>query len=286
MDIIQILKNARTGRFKSVVAIGYGVLVNTELAIERTLDAVSHRPCVAKELDEVTAIIKTFERPDKLRKLVNSIQRLYPHLKIIVVDDSKSPTKLKGVTTITLPYDSGVSAGRNAGLAAVTTRYMLCLDDDFVFYRKTDVLQALRAMEQNPSIDILAGEVVYLPLRLVHDYSRTPVFPTSNRPLKQPGTLIGTYPVHLKVPNFYIGRTERIRLVGWDNKLKRLDHADFFTRAVGVLTSVQNTAFKVLHYPTYFNRLYMERKNDNFHDSVILQHKYYRKDSSDRSEQT
>ena len=82
--------------------------------------------------------------------------------------------------------------------------------------------------------------------------------------------------MHLKVPNFYLGRTDKIRQVGWDENLKRLDHADFFTRAVGVLTSAQDRDFKVLHYPTYFNRNYMQHKNDTQRDSLVLHHKYHR----------
>ncbi len=274
MNIIQTLKNARKGRFSLILAIGYEIIVAIELVIERILDGLFCRPCITRELDDLTAMIKTFERPKKLKNLIKSIRRLYPNLKIIVVDDSKDPSEIHGVKRIVLPYDSGVSAGRNAGLKVVKTPYMLCLDDDFVFNRNTNLLKALHDIKNIPSIDILAGEVIYLPLRIAHDYSQTPVFFTPEKPLYEPGTLLGGYPVHLKVPNFYIARTDKVKLVSWDDNLKRMDHADFFTRAVGILTSVQDRDFKVLHYPTYFNKMYMERKNDNFHDRIVLQHKY------------
>lgn len=276
MGLIQLLKDSRTSRFSPLVAVAYELLVGMELFFERILDSLLSRAVDAGELDEVTAVIKTFERPKKLKRLVKSIKRLYPGLKIIVVDDSRQPQHLEGVETIVMPYDSGVSAGRNAGLAAVSTRYMLCLDDDFVFNRHTDLLSVYRAMQLHPEIDLLAGEVVYLPLRIVHNYSETPVFRTEQLPLHEPGSYIGDYRVHLKVPNFYLGRTEKIRLVGWDKNLKRLDHADFFTRAVGVLTSAQDRRFRVLHYPTYFNQTYMERKNDTQRDGLVLHHKYHR----------
>jgi len=276
MNLIQILKNSRTGPFRWLVAPVYGLLVTIELGWERLLDALKTRPCRDPRLQQITALIKTFERPGKLRTLVKSIQRLYPELKIIVVDDSHDIQPLEGVETIELPYDVGVSAGRNAGLAKISSEFMLCLDDDFVFNRQTDLLSVLEDIQANPQIDILAGEVIYLPLRIVHDYSRTPVFPTAQQPLHLPGSHIGGFAVQLKVPNFYIGRTEKIRQVGWDKKLKRLDHADFFTRAVGVLTAVQNPAFKVLHYPTYFSRRYLDKRNDVQHDQIVLHHKYRR----------
>ena len=66
-------------------------------------------------------MIKTFERPAKLKRLVDSIRRLYPGLTIIVVDDSRHPRNLPEVENINLPFDSGVSAGRNAGVKAVGT---------------------------------------------------------------------------------------------------------------------------------------------------------------------
>jgi len=276
MNIIQLLKNSRTGPFRLLVAPVYGILVSLQLGYEWLLDSMLTRPCRDPELQKLTALIKTFERPAKLKRLVRSIRRRYPELKIIVVDDSREPQQTNGVETVILPYDSGVSAGRNAGLAQIQTDFMLCLDDDFVFNRQTDLMQALNDIQAQPEIDILAGEVIYLPLRIVHSYAKTPVFATGKIPLKAPGSLIGGFPVHLKVPNFYIARSARIRLVGWDEKLKRLDHADFFSRAVGVLTVVQNANFKVLHYPTYFSQRYLSKRNDTHHDQVILQLKYRR----------
>lgn len=276
MNLIQILKDSRTGSLRMLVAPLYGLIVNVEFVYERVLDAIFSRPCHDTELDQLTALIKTFERPKKLKCLIRSIRRRYPRLKIIVVDDSREPELLKEIEMIVLPYDSGVSAGRNAGLKKIQTPYMLCLDDDFVFNRQTDLLKALKDIKANPDIDILAGEVIYLPLRIVHDYSQKSVLPTGLSPLHAPGGMIGEFFVFLKVPNFYVGRTDKIRLVGWDDKLKRLDHADFFSRAVGVLTAVQNPKFKVLHYPTYFSKQYLEKRNDIQHDKFILHHKYRR----------
>ena len=81
--------------------------------------------------------------------------------------------------------------------------------------------------------------------------------------------------VHDKVANFYIARTESIRKVGWDPQIKRLDHADFFTRAKGVLTTVFDPAFKVLHARTPFDRDYMRKRLDVQSDREILRRKYY-----------
>jgi hypothetical protein len=77
-----------------------------------------------------------------------------------------------------------------------------------------------------------------------------------------------------KVPNFFIGRTEKVRQVGWDDDLKRVDHADFFTRAVGVLVCVQDVSFRVLHYPSYFDKQYLAVKRSVAQDRERLMEKY------------
>lgn len=48
-------------------------------------------------------------------------------------------------------------------------------------------------------------------------------------------------------PQFFIARTERLRLVQWDENLKRVDHNDFFTRSYGVLLTVYDKQFYRLH---------------------------------------
>ena len=274
MEVVAFLKKARSSWAWPIVAFGYELLVRIELIFERALDLLSFSR-ETDALEDVTAVIKTFERPRKLKRLVRSIKRRYPELSIIVIDDSESFIALDGVQTIGMPYDSGVSAGRNAGLAHVETNYVVMLDDDFVFNRHTNLAEAYRKLASNPVIDILAGEVIYLPLRIVHDYEGAGLFPSDRAPLYPPGSTISGLKVMNKVPNFYIGRAARVRQVGWDNRLKRIDHADFFTRAIGVLTSVQDPSLKILHHPSYFDKRYLKKKRAQELDRARLRQKYF-----------
>jgi hypothetical protein len=73
-----------------------------------------------------------------------------------------------------------------------------------------------------------------------------------------------------KISNFYIARAERLRLVGWDSSLKRIDHADFFTRALGVLVTVFDPDLRCLHAQTPFDVNYMAHRSDDHADRVIL----------------
>lgn len=160
----------------------YTGLVRSELLLERMLDAASARPATdAAVIKGVTALVKTFERPLILRRLVDSIQRLYPGVPVVVVDDSRTPARLESVETIEMPYDSGISAGRNEGLRHVTTRYVLLLDDDFVLSRRTRLGDALALMEQHPEIDIMGGTVIDLPFYRKRRSADGFVFPTDSR---------------------------------------------------------------------------------------------------------
>jgi hypothetical protein len=150
------------------------------------------------------------------------------------------------------------------------------LDDDFVCYARTRLEPALEILEREQRIDLLGGEVVNLPSFRAHDYGDAPLHPTDRPSRYPPGTKLASLTVYDKVPNFYIARTEGLRRVGWDPRIKRLDHADFFTRAKGVLTSVIDPEMKILHAQTPYLESYLEKRYDVRQDRLILRMKYYR----------
>jgi glycosyltransferase involved in cell wall biosynthesis len=241
--------------------------VRAELAVARALPAAP----ADRSLDEqLTVLVKTFERPAVLRRLVASIRRGYPSLPIIVVDDSRVPTRLPGVETIALPYDSGVSAGRQAGLDRVRTPFVLVADDDFVFLPSTALGLAVARLASHPTIDILGGQLIDLPQLRFRRPPLGQIFATNARPLVPIGSEIDGLLVCDKVANFYVARTERLRLVGWHAALRRIDHADFFTRALGVLVSVFDPTLRALHAQTPFDASYMAHRTDVAHDQALL----------------
>jgi glycosyltransferase involved in cell wall biosynthesis len=276
MVIKKVLYHLKRGKLMFIGKPLFIGLVNVELLYERLMDRLLFPYFEGQYVNEnLTAVIKTFERPRELWRLIESIRRFYPGMNIIVVDDSKEPLNVKGVKNIVMPYDSGVSAGRNRALSEVKTPYFLLLDDDFIFYRKTDLLPALQKMHENANIDIMGGEVINLPLYTSTKYQKTALYPKSDSSVLPSRTLIDGMHVQDKVANFYVGRTESVRRVGWDERIKRLDHADFFTRAKGTLVTVFNGEFKVLHAQTPFNKNYMEKRNDYGDDKKLLYEKYY-----------
>jgi hypothetical protein len=189
---------------------------------------------------DVTVLVKTFERPESLRRLVRSIRRSYPRVPILVVDDSAvalDPPP-EGVTRYRHePYRSlGSGPGRNFGLRHVETEYVLVSDDDMVFGRKTDLgkmLEALRTtgfdvvscrwMDHDPwtsvrvGINRFEGTIDITDGVLVHRYNATR------------GMLDGL-PVFDVVHQFFVARRDRLGEDPWEPSMTVLDHSELFLR--------------------------------------------------------
>jgi hypothetical protein len=186
---------------------------------------------------DVTVLVKAFERPDCLRRLVSSIRRFYPHIAIYVVDDSREPLDPPpdGVTRYWhLPFNSaGLAGGRNFGLRHVETEYVLVSDDDMVFVRKTD-LGKLLATLRTTTFDVVSccwmdydpwtgvrrglrhweGTLDVEGRVLVHRYGATR------------GTVDGL-PVYDTVHNFFMAPVERLGPDPWNEQLKVQEHTEF-----------------------------------------------------------
>lgn len=190
-------------------------------------------------VSNTTAIVKTFQRPSDLRRLVRSIRGLYPELNILVGDDGFQPANQSDVEYVRLPVDIGVSAGRNALLQRVRTPYLMLLDDDYEFYRRTKIEKLIRLVDLN-ELDLAAGECPLLKrkLRFFWRWKRRPfhglfdfrdgelhLVPGSHG--ERNGALLCDI-----AHNFYVARTEAIRAMGgWDAQLRQNEHTEFFVRA-------------------------------------------------------
>lgn len=116
----------------------------------------------------ITIIIKTFERPYCLEKLLDSYvyfaQKHNWNCQILIADDSTQPYKdqiLKRYGTfiseyICLPFHSGVSHGRNVLVQKVKTPYFIHLDDDFILTEQSDLLKMMRILTKS-DLDLLGG---------------------------------------------------------------------------------------------------------------------------------
>ncbi len=229
----------------------------------------------SRSVPGLTVIAKTFERPANAHRMVSSIRRVFDG-PIVVADDSRAPQAFDdpGVALIVLPFDSGVARGRNAALAEVSSEFVMSVDDDFVFMPDLDLHRVVDYLRRNPEVDLVGGRVINLPLWQTTDYSTAGLFAYRGEPVRPAGTVIDGLPVLHKVPQFFIARTDRLRLVQWDDHLKRVDHNDFFTRAYGVLVSVQDKDFTCLHAQPKFNATYQSFRQDCGADLAYLSQKW------------
>ena len=210
---------------------------------------------------DVTVVVKTFQRPDALRRLLASIRRFYPGIAVVVIDDSEQPLDPvpEGITRYRhFPFDSlGVSAGRNAGVREVETEYVLICDDDMVMGRKTDVGKMLRTV-QTTSFDLVScrwmdhepwrsirrgfrryeGTLEIADGALVHHYGAT-------------RGEIDRLPVFDIVHQFFVAPAELLRANPWDECFKVAgEHVAFFLalKEAGALCTRLPDAV-VYHFP-------------------------------------
>lgn len=127
-------------------------------------------------------LIKSFIRFQSLRRLVDSIERYYPGVTIRIVDDSPNDKQSAGFTPhnlrlilqeedrfrhslskkdhihyYKLPFDVGLSAGRNYLLRHCETKYFVLMEDDFEISQETDLARLERVISSREDIVIAAG---------------------------------------------------------------------------------------------------------------------------------
>lgn len=245
------------GKYRFIAKPFYDFCISTILFVEKIFDFFLKKDNCS--IDDLTIIIKTFERDYSVNRLITSIKKKYPKAVIIVVNDSKNPIEIDGVTNLIMPYDSGISAGRNAALKIVKTKYFLLLDDDFVFSRRQNLGLLISQMEQHSEIDILGGRYIDLPFFIIHNFQEVPIN-LNTKPKVPSGTLIGENRVVDKVQNYFIGRTEQVKTVLWNEALKTLEHTEFFTRAKGKLITAYRDDILILHAKTPFDVAYLAKR--------------------------
>lgn len=187
----------------------------------------------------VTITTKTFLRYDKLRELLRSIRLYYPDIKVIVADDNEKPEKIEdpNVDQYIMPYAKGWFAGRNLAVSQVTTKYFLWVDDDFLFTDKTKIEKLVDVLEKT-DLDMVGGNVAgnHFSFQLIWEEGND-----EGDCLHWRGG--GYHPIEGfpdcvltgGVVNFFLAHTERILGVGFDPKLSRVAHTEFFIDGLGRL---------------------------------------------------
>lgn len=188
--------------------------------------------------DLVTIATKTFLRPHKLMTMLRSLREYYPDLTVIVADDSKEPLKINDsyVEYYFMPFGKGWFAGRNLAISQVTTKYVLWVDDDFLFNNKTKIEILVDVLEKT-ELDVVGGSVLgnVFQFKLLLEQSEN-----GDCLHRRSGSFrrLDGFPncvVTSGVVNFFLAHTERLQRVGFDPRLQRVAHSEFFIDGLGSL---------------------------------------------------
>uniref|UniRef100_A0A8D0L4T8 Glycosyltransferase 2-like domain-containing protein n=1 Tax=Sphenodon punctatus TaxID=8508 RepID=A0A8D0L4T8_SPHPU len=188
--------------------------------------------------DLVTITTKTFFRYHKLRTLIKSIRQYYPDIKIIVADDNEYPETIddKNVEQYIMPFGKGWFAGRNLAISQVTTKYYL--------WKMVDVLEGT-------DLDIVGGNVngnqfrFKIHYELGEDSGCMHLRYGSYRPLER----FPNCDLTSGVVNFFLAYTEESRRVGFDPKLQRVAHLEYFMDGLGILRVGSCSGVSIGHQP-------------------------------------
>jgi glycosyltransferase involved in cell wall biosynthesis len=213
--------------------------------------------------NELTILIKTFEREGCLINLINSIRSYYNNIQILVINDGKERVDIdeKNIEVINTEYDVGISAGRNIGIEKVKTKYFILCDDDFVFTEKTNLNEFFKIIEVT-NLDILGGRVNSRGVECGF-------FNIQDNVLELKKINIDCFNDFIYcdyIRNFFIGKTETFKKnnIKWDEDLKMGEHTLFFYNVwvnklakIGFTTNVTVDNNKIIpneHYKIMRNR--------------------------------
>ncbi|XP_034394650.1 beta-1,4 N-acetylgalactosaminyltransferase 2-like isoform X1 [Cyclopterus lumpus] len=206
----------------------------------------------------VTVITKTFLRYPQLKVLLSSIRRFYSDIEVIIADDSFETEHITGehIRQYIMPPAQGWFAGRNLAVSQVTTKYFLWVDDDFEFTEGTKIEKLVEVMEAHPELDVVGGTVKgnQFYFSLLYDEGEEMEGGCLYRKSKGRFHSLSGYPkcfMASGVVNFFLARTQAAQQVGFDPKLQRVAHSEFFIDGLGSLMVATYSHVSIGHQPKF-----------------------------------
>ncbi|XP_078603805.1 beta-1,4 N-acetylgalactosaminyltransferase 1-like [Branchiostoma floridae x Branchiostoma japonicum] len=230
---------------------------------------------------KVTILTKTFLRYPSVRNLIRSIRKFYPTIRIVIADDSRPVQNLQGdnVDHYVMPFGVGWFAGRNLAVSQVKTPYMLWMDDDFLFTPETKLEKLVDVLE-NADIDIVSGLVgrarmSMYKLNILEGDEEGDCFVQTTGTY---GTLKDFPECHRvdRVINFFLGRTDKVREVGFDPAFSRYAHTEFFYEGLGKLRAAACSFVRINHDQTSNDQYVKFREPGRAYLKFLVNYQYFR----------
>jgi GT2 family glycosyltransferase len=149
-------------------ALATGAVPVTGLPAPTCSSYVDVRDQVLARAPEITVVVCTRDRPDSLRRTLDSLgEQRYPRFRVLVVDNGLDRATAdvvraaaRGLAVEYLPVvQPGLARARNAAVAAAAGQTVAWLDDDEVADRNW-LAEIARGLAEHPDADVLCGAVV------------------------------------------------------------------------------------------------------------------------------
>ncbi|XP_070536939.1 beta-1,4 N-acetylgalactosaminyltransferase 2-like [Ptychodera flava] len=225
---------------------------------------------------KVTVITKTFERYQAITSLVESINKYYPGMTIIVADDSERPQKINGsnIKQYIMPFAEGASAGRNLALSQIRTKYFLWVDDDFIFTNGTKLEVFIEKFENpNVMLDVIGGTFgdkdgvskhKCYGCRTISWYKGDNNGDCFVRHGNTHYHQLKEYPqcyMTDAITMFFMARTEAFRRGVFDPEYERIGHTEYFVNRLGKIRLASCSDVNILH-ARISNKKYAKFRNN------------------------
>ena len=182
-----------------------------------------------KKKSELAIGIKTFMREDSLIRELDSIDQFLPEYRIYIADDSEIGSKAGryselergGHKILRLPFDIGLSAGRNALMDAIKEEFVLYCDDDYIFDEKNGIKETLEVLKKRKDVGMITGMVKCAGQETTFNLNEGDWEEVDGIKLRKTDRGL----------NFFIARTKIFKDCKWNEKYKiNREHEDFFKR--------------------------------------------------------
>jgi len=244
---------------------------------------------------KLTFLIKTFNRSACLQNCISSIRTLSKNVPVIVSDDSDEIIKQRNrkiinsytsIKYLDLPFNTGLSFGRNEMVKQVNTELCFLLDDDNYITTLDKIIKAVKFLEEYQQYDIVAAVCKQRGLL----YNRQSI--AYSGVFEEVGSnYIKIKPNHVKIDNPYLdnlyetnlslnlflSRTDLLNQITWDDSLKLGEHEDFFIKLY------KNNKHITICYDMVVGEIMDERRK---YPNNILIHRTYTKKYNIRGEWT
>lgn len=239
---------------------------------------------------DILVSVKTFLRDDQLFRCVDSLLKTYPDLKVVICDDGhQNETKKRYYKSLTdaghkvliLSFNSGMTKGRNHIVKNSESKYLLYVDDDFIFSESVNIEALIDVLENEKKVGMVAGRVRNN--GIVDDYQGFLEIKEESliqKPLKMSDWLQTSKGTRYKFCdiafNFYLIRREVFQNVEYDENVKiGCAHSDFFM-------TVKKSGWKIAFTPDSVidhEHDFLKKKNSEYekHRRVMDGYRYFAK---------